>query len=558
MLRFSKVPEIADRQMEAVIFFLIGMSNMDDPLDNRQKNFIRDYIRQLIFERVRIINPNADAALRQTLVDQRARHFMTILDDIDVNVRAVFATAKSRPDGGEAFIHQRIKMRCFEIFRSHDNKSQLELLKVSDKLVALRGLASPATNTFRQELVELLKGDKESARRRRKTTNRLARRRRRRSSVEVSVEIELPPQEAHPFFDRLERSFSSDPEQTAQQIADDGVQIERAANLWERKRRGHEDKLNRLDLIAEDANEPKRFHDNYVDVLLPDAEEKIELTVLGDLRGSYSNLKSAIAQASFLRKLDRFRTAQGKEPEPHLVLLGNYMASRGPHLDRVMKTVLELLKHAPDHVHVLRGSMETYRDDISQARFADEKLADRSQAVFRQLRDFYDAMPSMFLCGEILFVHGGVPRDATLKERFRTMASLNDPILRHEMLWSDPNDADRIPSDLQSQSERFGFGRHQFSDFMHRIECHTMVRSHEYVTAGFRSQYGGDDPKLITVFSAGGRQNRDIAPDSMLVKVTPMALTVDIAPEGVSLIPWRIDYQTFGTESEIRLPEFQS
>lgn len=556
MLRFSKVPEIADRQMEAVIFLLAGVGNVDDPLDNRQKNFVRDYIRQLIFERIRISNPDADASLRQTLVDQRTRHFVGVFDDIDANIREIFSTAKSNPATSHAFINERIKHRCFDIFSSHDQKSQHELLKMTEKLVSLRGVATPATRSFIQELEEQVKGTT-SSRRRRKTTNRLARRRRRRSSVEVSVEIQLPPQEAHPFFDRLERSFNNNPEQTTQQIADDGARIERTANLWERKRREHDGKLARLAEIVEDPDEPKRFHDNYVEVLLPDPEDRIELTVLGDLRGCYSNLKSAVAQASFLRKLDRFLTGQANEPEPHLVLLGNYMAGRGPHLDRVTKTVLELLKYAPDHVHVLRGSLETYRDDISQAKVHDARWSDQSQSVFRQLSDFYEAMPSMFLVGELLFVHGGIPREQTIAERFESLASLNDPILRHEMLWSDPNNADRIPAELQSQSERFAFGRQQFSEFLQRVECHTMVRSHEYISEGFRSQYGGDDPKLITVFSAGGRQNRDIAPNSMLAKVTPMALTVDIAPEGVSLIPWRIDYQTFGTESEIRLPEFR-
>ncbi len=542
--------------MEAVIFLLAGIGNFDEPLDNRQKNFIRDYIRQLIFERVRITNPTADASFRQTLVDQRSRHFMGVFDDIDSNIRAICATARTHPDGGTQFLHQRIKLRCFEIFRSQDLKSQQELLKMADKLVGLRGLASPLTNAFREEFTELIKGDKEAARRRRKTTNRLTRRRRRRSSVEVSVEIDLPPQEAHPFFDRLERAFAANPEQTAQQLADDSVHIERTANLWERKRQGHDGKLDRLDEIAGDPDEPKRFHDNHVEVFLPEPDDRIELTVLGDLRGCYSNLKSAIAQASFLRKLDRFRNGEISGPEPHLVLLGNYMASRGPHLDRTTKTVLELLKYAPNNVHLLRGSMEGYRDDLSAATTADQTLLDQSHSVFRRLRDFYEAMPHMLLFGEILFVHGGVPREATTAERYRSLSSLNDPMLRYEMLWGDPNDAERVPPDLQSQSERFAFGRQQFIEFMSRIECHTLVRSHEFLASGFRTQYGKDAPRLVTVFSAGGQQNRDIPPDSMLAKSTPMALTVDVAPEGVSLIPWRIDYQTFGTESEIRLPDF--
>ena len=45
-----------------------------------------------------------------------------------------------------------------------------------------------------------------------------------------------------------------------------------------------------------------------------------------------------------------------------------------------------------------------------------------------------------------LFVHAGIPREDTLAEKWHDLASLNDPDIRFQMLWSDPSDADVDPA----------------------------------------------------------------------------------------------------------------
>ena len=55
--------------------------------------------------------------------------------------------------------------------------------------------------------------------------------------------------------------------------------------------------------------------------------------------------------------------------------------------------------------------------------------------VFKDYLHFFEKLPNMLLFGKILFVHGGIPRDTLIKERYRDIASLNDPDIRFQMMW---------------------------------------------------------------------------------------------------------------------------
>ena len=133
--------------------------------------------------------------------------------------------------------------------------------------------------------------------------------------------------------------------------------------------------------------------------------------------------------------------------------------------------------------------------------------------VFRHYMTLFEAMPNMLFFDRFLFVHGGIPQDRLVKERWKDLSSLNDPDMRFQMMWSDPSTADVIPADLQDQSARFAFGQMQFRAFMQRVGCHTMVRGHEKVDEGFvvvvrRRRHA----RSITLFSAGGHDNDDLPP----------------------------------------------
>jgi hypothetical protein len=158
----------------------------------------------------------------------------------------------------------------------------------------------------------------------------------------------------------------------------------------------------------------------------------------------------------------------------------------------------------------------------------------------------FDLLPNTLLFDRTLFVHGGIPRDRVIKERWTGLSTLNDPDVRFQMMWSDPSAASVIPAELQEQTARFPFGKHQFAAFLSRLGCNTMVRGHERVEEGFRRVYDDDAGVLITLFSAGGADNRDLPAQSSYRSVTPMALTIRRSAAGETTItPFEIDWQSY-------------
>jgi len=47
--------------------------------------------------------------------------------------------------------------------------------------------------------------------------------------------------------------------------------------------------------------------------------------------------------------------------------------------------------------------------------------------VFRHYKLLFEQMPNVFLFDQFMFVHGGIPKDRLIKERWKDLSSLNDP-----------------------------------------------------------------------------------------------------------------------------------
>jgi hypothetical protein len=146
-----------------------------------------------------------------------------------------------------------------------------------------------------------------------------------------------------------------------------------------------------------------------------------------------------------------------------------------------------------------------------------------SDAYFREYMQMFEQLPTSLAFDRFFFVHAGVPRDASLAEKWKDLSSLNDPDLRFQMMWSDPADTEVVPNELQQKAARFGFGSHQFKSFLARIGCDVMVRGHERIIDGFHTAY---DATLYTLFSAGGATNLDLPETSNYREVTPRGLTI--------------------------------
>jgi len=545
VITFSSDPQRAEHQMHAVIFYLVTFGYIDGDFDAKEKSYIKEIIRTLIEHRATQAMPDADAAVRADVVGKYTRHFHEVMEGIDHNVKELFTESVSSSEDPKTFVHSRLKVRCFEIFQSFDRGGQEQLMALIDSLLVADGVAHPAEVQFRAELAQMLEADlgidlvEEDER----------------GAKSVVVDRASTPQVStidHPFFKPFEFHFSSNPDTIARQITADRQLIDRALGVIEAQRRVGNGRLQGKKSVAELAGtEP--FLDGHVHVRMPKAGERFELTVLGDLHGCYSVLKATVLQSRFFERVDAWR-ADPTQPYPLLVLLGDYIDRGLFSLNGVLRTAMQLFVTAPDHVVMLRGNHEYYVE-VNGTMYGGVKPAEAINTlkpllpvdVFRHYRALFEELPTSFLFDRFLFVHGGIPKDRLVKERWKDLSSLNDPDVRFQMMWSDPSSADVIPADLQDQAARFAFGRMQFRAFMQRIGAHTLIRGHEKVLSGFATSYADDEhARLFTLFSSGGRDNGDLPQTSAYRDVTPMALTITGEGEGpVHVTPWAPDWKSY-------------
>lgn len=542
MLAFSQDPQVAERQMHAIIFYLTTFGYIDGDFDSSEKDFVRGYIRKLVEHRVKTARPGDDASLHAELINRFTQHFHEVFEGIDRHVRELFTEAVARDEEQDAFVHAKLKLRCFEIFQSFDRASQAALMESIDELIDADGQVHPAEVKFRAELSSLFESDLQ---------------------VELvdehddhEVVVDQPAQrepaiETHPFFDRFEFHYSRDPAKLTRQIAADQELAANMIDLFEAQRVSGAGKLRGRATVQELAGEDP-FLDGHIYVHPANARQKYELTVLGDLHGCYSNLKAAVLQANFFEKVSAYKADPVSNPKPLLVLLGDYIDRGRFSMNGVLRTIMQLAITAPDHVYVLRGNHEYFLEykgqiygGVKPAEAINTLKPHLSIDVFRGYMKLFDAMPNVLLFDRVMFVHGGIPRDRLVKERWEDMSSLNDPDMRFQMMWSDPSTVDVIPAELQEQTARFPFGRLQAAAFLQRFGCKVLVRGHEKVDEGFRIVYDDEAVKLVTLFSAGGATNDDLPADSGYRSVHPMAMTMSWDDGDLVITPWAIDYERY-------------
>jgi hypothetical protein len=542
MLRFSDDPLVAEKQMHAVIFYLTTFGYIDGDFDRKEKDFVRDYVRRLVEHRVETGAAHLPPAARQSLRETYTSRFLGVFDATDKQIADMYTEAVARDEEITQVVQTQLKVRCFEIFQDFDRDNQEQLMDTIDELVMADGEAHPAEIKFRGELAQLLEAD-------------------------LSVELieEGPPDrptmeattalpsnaEADPFFAEFEHDYATDPETMQRQITADRAAIARTLVMLDEWRRQGQGRLAGKRSAGQLAGQAA-FLDGHIWVCPPQPNRRYELIVLGDLHGCYSCLKGAVMQARFFEKVRRFRADPENQPEPKLVLLGDYIDRGIFSLNGVLRTALLLFCTVPEHVVILRGNHEYFIEfegdiygGVKPSEAIDSLKQRVSTDVFRDYMRLFDALPAALIFDRIFFVHGGIPRDLTFKTHFTDLASLNHPDLRFEMMWSDPSSADIVPVSLQAENARFSFGRLQAQHFLRRIGCHALIRGHEKINEGVRRTYDDKDMLLLTVFSAGGSENHDLPPHSSYRKVTPMALTLRWENGHGRITPWPIDWAPY-------------
>lgn len=541
MLTFSADGPQAEKQMRAVIFYMTTFGYIDGDFDDSEKGFVQQYIRKLVAHRVAGAVQD-DPSLAAELREKFSSHFLEVFESIDHQVKDLFTEAVAEGEDQDTFVHAKLKLRCFEIFKSFDESNQEQLMRTVDELINADGHVHPAEAKFRGELADLLNDDL--------GIELIEEERERQLAVSAPSELSTLPED-NPFFAQFEKDYSADRTALLAEVNRDRQLMDRVMAIWEQQRAFGRNKLSGKQKVSEFAA-GSDFLDGHVYVTVPEVGKKYEIIVVGDLHGCYSCLKAVVHQTDFISKV----AAYEKNPQdalcPKLVLLGDYIDRGIFSYQGVLRSALQLFAKAPDHVVLLRGNHEYYIEHqgkvygaVRPSEAMDNLKPHLSEDIFQHYIRLFEAMPNSYFFDRTLFVHGGIPRDSTLKSTYKDMSSLNDWDIRFQMMWSDPSSADVIPAALQEQSARFPFGKLQCQAFLSKLGCHTMFRGHEKVIEGFRQNI--DDPavSLFTLFSSGGQENNDLPLDSSYRAVTPMAATISYQDGKSEVKPFVIDYKSF-------------
>lgn len=545
MLTFSADPADALREMEAVLYYLTAFGYIDGEFDGSEKEYIEDFILKLAEAYETDTTTSAGRARRAALIDKLDLKFQRIDGELGGMWDEPTADGESAP----AFVRSRMKLRCFEILEGFSQGDYRTLMLAVDELLMVDGVADPEELEFRDELLSIMAGTHTSGTPAHSEGDRGAWG----NYIVVHEQVERPKTSGnHPMLTKLERHYDPEPEFARRQLNADVRAVNQVLKIWEQKRKGHGGKLEGHQMVQDLAGHAA-FLDGWVHFIPPTRPAGYDITVLGDLHGCYSCLKAALLQSEFLTKLEKFKQAPAHYPEPLLVLLGDYIDRGIYSFEGVMRAVLWLVTLAPDHVIVLRGNHESFLEKdgnvyagVRPAEGMDSlKRNGASFEVLQAYKQLFEAMPAMLFFDDILMVHAGIPRDASIRDYYQDLASLNEPFFRYEMMWSDPSSSDYVPEELQAATNRFSFGREQAREFMHRMGVRTLIRGHEKVEVGYLVGYNEPDLRLITLFSAGGADNLDLPERSSYRNVTPTALTIRYREGRTDIEPWVIDYESY-------------
>ena len=513
----------------SVVDLLLTIGYIDGTLHDDEKAFIHDYLGRLVDH---VAHPLDSKEAWRAQID-------SVYERLDSEIAAIAAEVVAADDA--SYVRTRLKVRAVALFRGFSPADQRVALELLNAVVHTDGTVTDAERELHDELLSYFHAQ---------PTLLVPEVKPPENMLTIDLPIDLPlAAMSHPWLDTLEQPYSADPTTLLLQLNNDYNLVFEAIKVWERQRaRGN----SRLAGITDVAQLPSgtRLLDGHVYVQRP--SQPTELIVLGDLHGCYACLKAALLQSDFIERALRHQADPVNNPDVKLVLLGDYIDRGRFSFEGVLRGALQLLVSLPEHVILLRGNHEflvRLGEYIVSAVNPAEAVPALSQSapveVLEAYRHLFDHMPTSFLFDRTLFVHGGIPREDTFAERYRDLSSLDDSVMRFEMMWGDPVDTDYVPVKLQRESARFSFGRDQFRSFMERVGAHTLIRGHEQVDRGFQTFFDLGTHRLHTLFSAGGCDNGDLPPDSRYRSVSPLGLTVRSGSGPLHAVPWPLKYQPF-------------
>jgi hypothetical protein len=549
MAMFSSDPAVAKKQMLTVVFLLTAFGHMDGKFALSEKRFLQEKIAKLVEERVNA--SQMDPLAKQVAIERTTQQFQKVAAKIDREIAALYTESVAEGESTEQFVYAKLALRSYELLKPFDEEARGFLFEIVDELILADGVAHPSETRLRDDIQRLLAEPIELVEIEEAVPDTVAER-----AIAIGEpEVLVARMDDHVFFTREEHVYPRDQAGFVKDAGQDIDLVHAVLDVIEKQRQAGAGKLAGKSSFPELAGEPP-FLDGHVYVLQPDPSVEYELIVLGDLHGCYSCLKAAVMQTNFLAKVQAHADNPKGTPDTRLVLLGDYIDRGRFSFDGVLRMAMRLLVTVPNAVYVLRGNHEYYLEHqgriLAPVRPAEGMMGLQgvaSDAYFREYMQMFEQLPTSFAFDRFFFVHGGIPRDASLAETWKDLSSLNDPDLRFQMMWSDPSEAEVVPDELQKAAARFGYGSRQLRNFLARIGCSVLVRGHERIIDGFHTTY---DESLYTLFSAGGTTNLDLPDTSNYREVTPRGLTIRWKNGMSRVSPFVIDWQRYNDPAKNR------
>ncbi len=277
--------------------------------------------------------------------------------------------------------------------------------------------------------------------------------------------------------------------------------------------------------------------------------EDFEYFFVGDLHSDTISLQQMLYVSDFFESIIHGGNRR-------FIFLGDYVDRGKAHIKMI--EYLLLLKYIfPENIYLLRGnhdggSIEADHmklcvgrekgsiDDIYFVLYT-SNLASRnatfSDEVVKRYLDFFNSLCTLALLKykglTILAVHGGIPRPGEDSGDYydylhsfsdltnETIVDHNQRSIRHNMFWSDPDEA--IAGEV-ANSARFKFFRNHFDSFTDKLGIDLLLRGHEAEQNGYKEYF---DRRLITLFSSGmilNEHNENINTETAYQNVKPKIL----------------------------------
>src|SRR5688572_3845716 len=114
MMAWSPDPNVAERQMQAIIFCLVSFAYIDTDFARSEKDFIKQHIGKLVDDRAGDVT---DAAMKSDVVARWNAHYLEVLDEYDRDILSHFTESVVEGETSRDFVLSRLKLGCFQLLR---------------------------------------------------------------------------------------------------------------------------------------------------------------------------------------------------------------------------------------------------------------------------------------------------------------------------------------------------------------------------------------------------------------------------------------------------------